>query len=940
MKTKFIPDVFPATPFGIRQQIDLNGPWGFRRDPDANGRAKGWHTGRGSFTDKISIPGAPQAQGMGKPTREQKHFFLDPFWVRRTFRAPDDFTGRRLWLRLGGVMPAANVFLNGRLLGYTQSSRTPQRVDITPFVQFGDENLLAVQVCAAPEMRLDGVMQWGGAGEGWTGLYRPVCCEATGPVALADAYIRTQVEASRVAVSVELSGRASEKLVLTLTIRDGARLSVSTSVTIPAGARRASAILRFPDFTPWSPAHPTLYRLELELRLAGGENFLDAVEMPFGMREISTRGNRFMLNGAPFFLKCFGDDHYYPDTLCPPADVSWFRERLLRARSYGFNAVKSCNDAIPAEYMEAADEAGMIVFQEMPFGLEGRLRENRHRIDRSYREYYLRELDGIVRATRNHASVLLYAAGAGEMLLGHETAGAFRFFSQTAPRAIRRLAPHALVIDGPGMVDLLPPFYLADSDTPKGRRAVDFLAPPVWKDVLEEPVIRTEGRLPLVLHEYLWWSCYPDAKSAGRYRDTNKKPWWLDQLVQSARRNRQLHLLDVYRRNSLRLQALCRKDGMEYARRNPAVAGYIMWLLIDLNRWSEGLLDDFWRPKNVSAAELLECNGETIALLAQDGDRSLRAGARVSLPLAISHYGETVLSKSELRWALAADGGRIASGTLRIPRIQPGSLSPAGSIRVRLPDTGRAYALKLDVGLKRQGRVIAKNRWDFRAFPETAGYAPRLSADYWNGMFLRVCGAAGFPIPKDATTVAAQRVDPELMSFVNKGGACLLFSNGSVIENNLPDCNMFRTIPWNRGESGNSGTVIERHPALAAFPHGDMCDLNFVHMIKGIYPLDFGPLLRYGVKPIIRAIDHYLVNRNKAYMLEFRVGKGRVLATSLDVIGQYRRRIEARCLFACLADYVMSDSFRPQARLPAGKFLGLFQPREEATKAKFQAGMG
>jgi hypothetical protein len=91
---------------------------------------------------------------------------------------------------------------------------------------------------------------------------------------------------------------------------------------------------------------------------------------------------------------------------------------------------------------------------------------------------------------------------------------------------------------------------------------------------------------------------------------------WFDLAIKTARENSQEELLTAYRRIGLRLQALCRKDGLEYARRCPNVEGYILWSLIDFHRYAEGLLDDFWEPKNVSATEMLKSTGDTVIVLA------------------------------------------------------------------------------------------------------------------------------------------------------------------------------------------------------------------------------------------------------------------------------------------------------------------------------------
>jgi len=177
--------------------------------------------------------------------------------------------------------------------------------------------------------------------------------------------------------------------------------------------------------------------------------------------------------------------------------------------------------------------------------------------------------------------------------------------------------------------------------------------------------------------------------------------------------------------------------------------------------------------------------------------------------------------------------------------------------------------------------------------------------------------SGGSVIPPGASAVIADSVDEELVDYVSRGGRCLLFTRGAVIENTVRgDYADFRTIPWNKGNAGNLGTVITPHPALERYPHDGMCDLQFVWMVRGTLPMAFDPLRAYGVEPIIRGIDHYIANRNNAYMLEFKVGRGKVLATCLGILPKARDRLEARFLLQCLAEYVRSAAFKPDASVP------------------------
>ena len=61
-------------------------------------------------------------------------------------------------------------------------------------------------------------------------------------------------------------------------------------------------------------------------------------------------------------------------------------------------------------------------------------------------------------------------------------------------------------------------------------------------------------------------------------------------------------------------------------------------------------------------------------------------------------------------------------------------------------------------------------------------------------------------------------------------------------------------------------------------------------------------------------------------MMEFNIGKGKVLVTSLGVLPKLTERLEARNLLQSLVDYAQSPIFVPSAHLPKDEFLKFFSP--------------
>ena len=141
----------------------------------------------------------------------------------------------------------------------------------------------------------------------------------------------------------------------------------------------------------------------------GGKQPIDRSGLRFGMREISTTTNKFILNGKPIYVRCMGDMALYLDTIAPPVDINWYLPKLKRARDFGINMGKVCVETWSQDFVEAADEAGIMLIQEMPFGVGPVLRANRYTIDQEFRNYFSTELDGLVKQSRNHASVVSYS---------------------------------------------------------------------------------------------------------------------------------------------------------------------------------------------------------------------------------------------------------------------------------------------------------------------------------------------------------------------------------------------------------------------------------------------------------------------------------------------------------------------------------------------------
>jgi len=75
--------------------------------------------------------------------------------------------------------------------------------------------------------------------------------------------------------------------------------------------------------------------------------------------------------------------------------------------------------------------------------------------------------------------------------------------------------------------------------------------------------------------------------------------------------------------------------------------------------------------------------------------------------------------------------------------------------------------------------------------------------------------------------------------------------------------------------------------------------------------------------------DRYRTNRDHTYLVEFRVGLGKVLATSFNILPRMQDHLEVHDFVKRLADYALGDQFHPTATVPAEEFLKLFSQKRD-----------
>ncbi len=244
---------------------------------------------------------------------------------RRSFSLPEKWDGKRVYLNFDGVDSFFYLWVNGRYVGFSKNSRSLASFDITPYLEQGKENTLAVEVYR----NSDGSFLESQDMFRLPGIFRSVYLTAKPEIQLRDLQVIPQLDLKRGQGVLELTAeveRSGKKRSVDEQVRyhlyslplysdePAERLPVEAQSRVDAeGIARTSLTLDAPKL--WSAEAPYRYVLVAELYDRTGKRLLDRASIYTGFRQVEIRetpahedefgraGRYFYVNGRPIKLK-------------------------------------------------------------------------------------------------------------------------------------------------------------------------------------------------------------------------------------------------------------------------------------------------------------------------------------------------------------------------------------------------------------------------------------------------------------------------------------------------------------------------------------------------------------------------------------------------------------------------------------------------------------
>ena len=359
---------------------------------------------------KVAIAQDGQTSAMEHAGRTGGLPFVGTGWYRTEVEVPDFTDGRRATLVFDGAMSHARVYVNGHEAGYWPYGYNTFYLDVTPYLNKGEKNTIAVRLENLPESS-----RWYPGAGLYRNVHLVVTNEAHIPVwgtQITTPHVSDSSATVDVATEVNLpDGANANDYNLTTVILDGEGRRVA-AVTTPVASRdanggRVSQQLVVTDPALWSPESPSLYTARTIL--SKGSEELDQYDTTFGIRTLELRRNEgFFLNGKPLKFKgvC---NHHDLGPLGAAVNEAAIRRQIRIMKDMGVNAIRTSHNMPAPELIKAADEMGMMIMAESFDEWDRAKCANGYNLE--FDEWVEKDLSNLVRHYRNNPSVVMWCIG-------------------------------------------------------------------------------------------------------------------------------------------------------------------------------------------------------------------------------------------------------------------------------------------------------------------------------------------------------------------------------------------------------------------------------------------------------------------------------------------------------------------------------------------------
>ena len=304
---------------------------------------------------------------------------------RRTFMLPDGWKGQQVYFHVGSATSNLKVWVNGKLVGYSEDSKVAAEFDITKFVKKG-ENLIAMQVMRwCDGSYLEDQDFWR-----FTGIAREVYLYARPKAHIEDIFVHQDYLDGRGVLQVDVKAPKGTTMEQLLTDDKGKEVDLA-------------------QIKPWSAETPHLYNLYITLKK--GNEVLEVVRQRIGFRHIEIKNGQLLVNGKAILIKGADRHELDPDSGYV-VSVARMIQDIKIMKQLNINAVRTSHYPDDPRWYDLCDEYGIYVTAEANLESHGMgYGDKTLAKNKDFELMHMERNQANVLTYKNHPSIIVWSLG-------------------------------------------------------------------------------------------------------------------------------------------------------------------------------------------------------------------------------------------------------------------------------------------------------------------------------------------------------------------------------------------------------------------------------------------------------------------------------------------------------------------------------------------------
>ncbi len=320
----------------------------------------------------IRVPGNWELQGFEEPQYGAPVDSLAGIY-RRSFSLPAAWRSRHVLFYSEGIAFGYELWINGHRIGSFESAFQRAEFDITAFVRYEQENVIAIRVYRDHyQTTFDCTDDWA-----LSGIFRDVFLYAAPSCHIEDVTIQTILGngntpaaiAGSVTVHHYLQKNMLKNVAVEFILTDrGARIHHEVKPIVWPNLKFLPEPVAFSipvmNARLWNAETPALY--DLQIILKNDDERLQILQRRVGIRQVSIEGTVFKINNRPVKLRGVCRLEIHPEFGRASQDRQWI-EDLQLMKNANINAIRMTHWPPHPRFLDLCDQYGFYIIDEVPF---------------------------------------------------------------------------------------------------------------------------------------------------------------------------------------------------------------------------------------------------------------------------------------------------------------------------------------------------------------------------------------------------------------------------------------------------------------------------------------------------------------------------------------------------------------------------------------------